>query len=163
MLSLSTQTETEPSQTDYWINMNHSGPQPMDDERPEPGISLSQHDGEKKEEAIHGNITHSEVGDVGLPVVDELAANQVPPEEYRKVLRKIDKHLMPMLCLIYGIQFVTLSTTCQGQSRITDCSIEPVGQNESRQCFYHGTSTGLKAVRKSVFNHFGQRCVPHAL
>jgi hypothetical protein len=38
-------------------------------------------------------------------------------QENRKLLRKIDWHLMPLLCVVYGLQFVSFAAV---QSNCTD-------------------------------------------
>ena len=53
-----------------------------------------------------GDIKHGETGDVD-PALQFLAADEIEytPEESRKVLSKIDRVLMPLLCWVYLIQF----------------------------------------------------------
>lgn len=49
-------------------------------------------------------------GEVVAPVPDQLdnvEAFEVDEAESRRVLRKIDWHLMPLLCVVYGLQFVS--------------------------------------------------------
>lgn len=49
-------------------------------------------------------------GQVVEPVSDQLdnvGGFEVDEAESRRVLRKIDWHLMPLLCVVYGLQFVS--------------------------------------------------------
>ena len=52
----------------------------------------------------------------GTPDIEDLRADEVEPQEYAKVLRKIDFRLMPVMCLVYSIQF--LDKTCLSYSSI---------------------------------------------
>lgn len=54
-----------------------------------------------------GEIGH---GDVVVPTseeVDNVEVLEVDEKENRRVLRKIDWNLLPLLCVVYGLQFVS--------------------------------------------------------
>jgi hypothetical protein len=46
-------------------------------------------------------------GEEAIGSVDTTEVNQVDEKENRDLLRKIDWHLMPLLCFVYGLQFVS--------------------------------------------------------
>ncbi|KAL5522700.1 hypothetical protein ACEPAG_8718 [Sanghuangporus baumii] len=59
-------------------------------------------------EYIHGNLKHL---DVALELVAGHSDEQeISPEESKRLRRKIDRYLLPLLCVIYTIQFIDKST-----------------------------------------------------
>jgi ACS family allantoate permease-like MFS transporter len=45
-------------------------------------------------------------GDAAMQIARITEATEIDEKANRKLLRKIDWHLMPLLCLVYGLQFV---------------------------------------------------------
>ncbi|KZT57461.1 MFS general substrate transporter [Calocera cornea HHB12733] len=70
----------------------------------------------KDAEGVKAHLTEED-GDEALKIVhDEGAGFTMTPEEERALLRKIDWHILPMLCVIYGLQF--LDKTCLSYASI---------------------------------------------
>jgi hypothetical protein len=48
--------------------------------------------------------------DEALQIFEEGEVITMTPEEEKKLLRKIDRHLMPLLCLVYGLNYLDKTT-----------------------------------------------------
>lgn len=57
----------------------------------------------KHDETLDGEV----VAPVSNDQFDEVEGFAVDEAESRRVLRKIDWHLMPIMCVVYGLQFVS--------------------------------------------------------
>lgn len=78
------------------MTSTHSGPPPTTNEYEMDDSKL------KYDETMDGQVVE--------PVSDQLdnvGGFEVDEAESRRVLRKIDWHLMPLLCVVYGLQFVS--------------------------------------------------------
>jgi hypothetical protein len=59
-----------------------------------------------KEESINAEVRP--VGDGGIITASQIEPGfEVDEKENRRLLRKIDWHLMPLMCVVYGLQFVS--------------------------------------------------------
>lgn len=68
-------------------------------------------DAEKAE--IHElKLKHADRNDAdeALKIFEEGEVITMTPEEEKKLLRKIDLHLMPLLCLVYGLNYLDKTT-----------------------------------------------------
>lgn len=74
---------------------------------PEKG-SLASKDEKKSELNVHVALVTDEV-DTGAALVAGKHV-EITPEEARRIRRKIDRHLMPLMCVLYWIQFMDKTT-----------------------------------------------------
>ena len=70
--------------------------------------SLSTQDEKKSEVNVHVALVTDEV-DTGAALVAGKHV-EITPEEGRRIRRKIDRHLMPLMCVLYWIQFMDKTT-----------------------------------------------------
>jgi ACS family allantoate permease-like MFS transporter len=79
--------------------------------------------GEKSDEKLaHVSVDTDQV-DTGAPLVAGVTL-PLDPEESLRIRRKIDKHIMPLMCILYLIQFMDKTTL--GSSAILGIQYESV-------------------------------------
>lgn len=71
-------------------------------------ISLASKDEKKSELNVHVALVTDDV-DTGAALVAGKHV-EITPEEARRIQRKIDRHLMPLMCVLYWIQFMDKTT-----------------------------------------------------
>lgn len=65
----------------------------------------------------------------------------IDEETNRRLLRKIDWHVMPLLCIIYGLQYLDSRSTLSKYSN---------GRNNPIVCFDHGSAYGYQHLGRPI-------------
>ncbi|KAJ4411644.1 Allantoate permease [Gnomoniopsis sp. IMI 355080] len=104
--------------------------------------------------SITGDVTQEKVGNVVLKHADRNDADEalkvlegengevieLDPEDERKLLRKIDWNIMPMLCIVYGLNYLDKTTVSYASIMGLKTDLHLVGQQYSwiGSMFYFG-------------------------
>lgn len=103
-------------------------------------VSPVDHNLSEKEEGLRVHLTEAD-GDEALKIIQAEGADfLVTPEEEAALLRKIDWHILPLLCIVYGLQYLDKTTLSYSSIMGIQTDDHLVGQQYSwlGSIFYFG-------------------------
>lgn len=62
-------------------------------------------------------LEHSQDADEAMKAFESGEMVEVSPEDSKRLLRIIDRHMMPIMCVVYGLNYLDKTTVCDNRIR----------------------------------------------